>query len=608
MWDLGRQRHCSDEDLLAHRDGELPRWAARRVSRHLNACWECRSRAWELEQQAHAVMRAAAETFPGPEHIVEAKRRFLEWKTEYERQGANSAPARRRAPLWRYAAVAAALSFVLAGSWLFFRRPAPEVVLAQAAAAERRSTGAAEVHQVLAVQMIQTRPVRRESSGRLEVWVDRHHARYASRWTDRQGTIRYANWQPSKGRAFQYDGGARILAATQGHASAAAFLDLSGYQMEDLERAFLDWIRSRPWQPIALSANFSLFAGRGGVVLQAERYRAADGTAMIRLTARRALRRVQADFVLEVDAASYRPRLQLVRFENQDRTVELRLSIEQVETARNSIELAVFEPMLPKLPAPPPSPRERQAPPLVTAPASPAQASADDEVEVLYALHRAGACRREVLDVGRPAGGRIRVRGLVADDARRTHIVAMLGGLKAGRLLDIDLATGLPPQARVGGATGLPAEATRAADAAYQDALALVRLAERFPPELLPALGAEPARRLQSMLRDHAAALESSALRTRRVLAPLLPAADLRQPSAAVESVDSSWNAACYALFRTVDRMDELIQDLGGAADPARTAAASELQIMFAKLGGGVRDLDGLIAREFPSNRTAAKR
>src|SRR5262245_19618302 len=81
------RRHYSDEQLLAHADGELSGWSRTRAERHLKSCWSCRARKAKLEQG----IEAFAETFgdpvyPPPTWSADSKRRFRAWRQGFERQ------------------------------------------------------------------------------------------------------------------------------------------------------------------------------------------------------------------------------------------------------------------------------------------------------------------------------------------------------------------------------------------------------------------------------------------------------------------------------------------------------------------------------------------
>src|ERR1700722_9972131 len=86
MWKNTFQKHCSDELLLAHLDGELSLREGHSVKKHLSICWECRARLTEIEEQAEATSRLLTEqNFPGPDRIKEAKHRFQGRRQSFER-------------------------------------------------------------------------------------------------------------------------------------------------------------------------------------------------------------------------------------------------------------------------------------------------------------------------------------------------------------------------------------------------------------------------------------------------------------------------------------------------------------------------------------------
>ncbi|MCL4401781.1 MAG: hypothetical protein M1436_03825 [Acidobacteria bacterium] len=81
------RKHCSDERLLAHLDGELSTVAKFSVERHLNTCWQCRARSWQLEDQVRSVAEAYRNELFLPSPQVEAAReRFLRWASRDARQ------------------------------------------------------------------------------------------------------------------------------------------------------------------------------------------------------------------------------------------------------------------------------------------------------------------------------------------------------------------------------------------------------------------------------------------------------------------------------------------------------------------------------------------
>jgi anti-sigma factor RsiW len=91
------QRHCSDETLICHLDGELPFYAKAPVHRHLERCWQCRLRLSEIEAQVLAATRAMKDdAFPGPQRMADARAQFL---SQADRIAAEVFQA-RRGPAW----------------------------------------------------------------------------------------------------------------------------------------------------------------------------------------------------------------------------------------------------------------------------------------------------------------------------------------------------------------------------------------------------------------------------------------------------------------------------------------------------------------------------
>jgi anti-sigma factor RsiW len=121
MWSDLFRRHCSDETLLAHVDGELP-VTRTGVNRHLRSCWRCRARLTELEEQARALATAFEEqTFPGPYRIAEAQHTFWDRVEHYERS-LTPAPEFRLMPSGhRYHWWAAVACAMLVGAALLVR-------------------------------------------------------------------------------------------------------------------------------------------------------------------------------------------------------------------------------------------------------------------------------------------------------------------------------------------------------------------------------------------------------------------------------------------------------------------------------------------------------
>ncbi|MCU0245142.1 MAG: hypothetical protein MUC42_01125 [Bryobacter sp.] len=111
---------CSDERLMALLDGELPEREARHARLHLEACWECRARLAELEDNIHTVARACrVSSWYSPAGLERSRRQL------HAAIAAEPVPQRRTA-LWRLAPFAAAASLAFAGGAVWYAaRPAP---------------------------------------------------------------------------------------------------------------------------------------------------------------------------------------------------------------------------------------------------------------------------------------------------------------------------------------------------------------------------------------------------------------------------------------------------------------------------------------------------
>lgn len=494
--------HCEDEALLAWLDGELPEAEAAELSRHLSGCAECRERSREVQHDLECVAALAKASSPGAAEVAAAKRRFRAWAGAQEQACVLPAPRKRRFPVWPMAAAASVAAMLLGGWWLL-RRPEPATTALARVESAEASLARGPVHQVFEVKVVETRPVQRETAGRFEVWSD--------------GGGRYAG-------SFRYDDGSVVLA--QAPTPVVALYRLPEHSYEALVREFVHWVRSRPWRPVALSQDLALFVREDGAKLGAETFED-----VIRFTAERERDGARVQFVLTVDRRTGQPRSQTLRFLSAARAIELRMAV---------LEYAAYKRIDPKVFAPAPEP-------LPEKPARPR--GADAEVEVRYALHRTQACRNEILEVAEMADGRIRVRGVVPDAARRASLLARLGewpvaaeisvGQTAGRLND-------------------------PAYLAYQEGLALVRLAEAFPAARYARLPEESRARIQAMVHDHAVAA-----RTQLALASKQPVPGASEPDLAP---NSTWNARCFALFRAIDRLDSALQENAETEALFRTA------------------------------------
>lgn len=103
-------------------------------------------------------------------------------------------------------------------------------------------------------------------------------------------------------------------------------------------------------------------------------------------------------------------------------------------------------------------------------------------------------------------------------------------------------------------------------EAAMARAYALRALAQRFPAESEAALSADGRRSLRAMAREHAAAFAEQSAAIGRTLAPVLAALGGSAGSASPEAVPAAWQAASERVFRDSRRVEVLLSVLLGVA------------------------------------------
>ncbi len=495
--------HCSDEELLAHLDGELPPLRHIRVWFHLKSCWRCRTRLDASEQEIHRLAVAMDEwPFPPPEWGPTAEKRLLSRIEEHEDELAKV--PRRTIRFAIPAAGVAAASLAVIAAWHFGIHRAnapirPVEVIAHAAGVET-TLYAQPVHQTFSVQIVQSRPTAKTVDSELQIWSDRSSGRFASRLSGPGGELRHAMWRPAKSREFVYRGGGNRLVERQQHRIEAASLTslaANGLDPDQIESTFLNWMESRSWNPISLSSDISIWAAEDGTVAAAERLTGHDGTPLIRITARRKTRTLVAVLSLDVDSSNYQPRIETIRFETADRTVEFRLAADSIrEVSRAELSPAVFRPD-PSLEhgtmAMPEGAPTGGAPSVSLPPARPRLNAVDiRELQARYVLHQAGACLGEAVQVIEEPGGFKVMR------------VGEASGYSAGGSMDFVLRA-LADLRREQPLAVLPDSAL---GVALRHAWALKRLSVFFESRQTPGPADPSGRLLAEMVRDHRGAVE----------------------------------------------------------------------------------------------------
>jgi hypothetical protein len=552
-------------------------------------------------------------------------------------------------PATAMATVAAGLVGLMVVPSLFYKPAEPGASALLAAA--RRSEGALRLapeilHQVIEVEVVQSKPAATRRRSELAVWAAGE--RYASRWQDAAGTLRYAAWQPESSRGFVFD-----PAATPGvapHApravSAVTLAELAdaGLGAEAIEAAFLRWLRGHQWRAVSFATDFAEFASRDGVVLRVERIQPVSANAVIRLVAERRVAGAAVRFVLETDAGSHRPRLLSVIFENQAGKAELRLIIRRMERLPE-IHKAIFEPdvPLPGTHSPAPAPLSLEA---LETRSTEAELDAAD-VEVHFALHRLRACLGEPVKVERSASS-IRVQGIAETAERKRQLLAVLAGVESRRHIVFEIETveealrsrpatpAVPRRTdkgesvrispaefsvqdrlieyfrRSGEGTDAGSRATEFVNAALEissamldEAWAFRRLAERYPPEEARKLRPHYCWLVEIMMRDHLAALRRKAEAARNLVQPVLGAMLGPGAGAAAPQPESpaagSWIESVPELLDGVFRAHHLLYGAFGEGG----SRLAELQSALPHACEQARELEAFVNEEFSAAKPA---
>ena len=643
MWSDLFRRHCSDETLLAHVDGELP-VTRTGVNRHLRSCWRCRARLAELEEQTRALATAfEGQAFPGPYRIAEAQHRFWDRVEQYERSLAPAPEFRLMPSVHRYHWWAAVACAMLLGAPLLVhvgRDPVPkptEVLAAMRSMELELPQPSLLLHQELRVEIRQTRPARSQRTSHLRVW------------NDAAGAVRYAAWRTQERPEWVYSPAVQVR-YEGGKVQSLAFLGKHGREPRELEELFFGWLQSRKKALVSFASDFQAFSLENGVLVGVRKIVAQNGSELFRLWARRDISDGQMEMIVDVDAGTYRPRIQLVRFKSATREVELRLISERIEMVYSAPEPPREQLQARIRPATVRPNRETVVPKQPEAEPALSRDELDRaELEVLYTLHRARACLGEPIEVEQRSDGKIRVQGLVATEARRAEIAFALGALNTPQLITVDLRTA--EEAAVVYETEQSAESTRVepsplpiqnaleryferrhqagqaitelANAAVtlsknisDEAWALRRLAERFGGGGMDGLRLESKWLLEVMLRDHAASLTDYVKRSRTLLEPALSVAAAGTKFSPVErEQDGDIWSAVLSLFSLAERTDALVQGLfagdslpleqdqsaaGAMRLMAGDEAAARLANVLSDLTERLDQLESLVAQEFP--------
>jgi hypothetical protein len=606
--------------------------------------------------------------FPDAQLVAEARCRFHVWQQRFEREFDSdrrpSALASSSLPL----RAATVFSLLVTGIAVFLQ--VRSLSAAEAMAATRKFEREfyhtpLPLHQCLRVVVSQIAPTPLRHAGRVEVWAEPGGSRFSARWRDDRGVLRYGLWKPANGQEWLFDPrlAKRVLPARKSlvEVTSLALVSEHGLELEQIEAGFVDWLQSRRWQPIAFGDELAGFVDREDVVLRAERVRSENGEPSIRLSAhRQAGGGIRVEMVLELAAGTFSPRLQRIRFRNASREIELTLVVERAEAvAPYQVLAAVFRPDAEVIAAP--ARAKMTAPvaavlPLVVTPAGDPRAEETplevEEIEAEYALHRAGACLGEPIEILRDRPGHIQIRGLAATAERKAELLGAMAALQANPAVGIDIRTveeaaaQFPPGAAAGSTVTqtspekLPmedtlerffaprgageenvrqkiadfaTEAVSRSDQALEHGWALRRPSERHNSGENLAAGSR--RLLEEMLRDHLAALRAGSEGTRQLLEPLLElaggATNGRGDAVVLPARGQDPETSVLEVFDTVKRIDGLAQALFAGAElngELVETAATELRWLCDRLARSLGALEARLGEEFCAEGPVNKR
>lgn len=554
-------RHPEDGQLLRYLDGELPRRKANQVRSHLEACWQCRSQAEDLEVSVADCVRYRKNVLSTCLPPPPAPWRALDFDTVEAELAGQSIFARlthflsprRNAPLgW---AVSCAAVVALAAGIYYQLRETPKV---EAAALLQK-----------AIAVSQSRPV---GGRRLQI-------------TTRTGRMTRAIGAASR---------------PAGTADAAAELQLAGL----FRTANYDW--NDPLSPSSFAAwRDQLSHKQDAVVSTANSYDIKTTTPDSEL--------VSATLTLRTtDLAPLQGRFE---FRNREWVEMTELVDQQTNPASN---VAGATGGKPRQPGVPPGPYLSTAPTSEPSPFS-------EELQVAAALHQIGADLGEPIEINREGGQIVvsgsgipsqRQQQIHGQLDRLPHVVVRFadpvfpasappvqsepvardaaGTEKTNRTARIEQRLGGRPQFERASAQILDWT-----DSAMTRAYALRRLSQQFSPEAEAAMSADDRRSLHVLGRAHLDAFAKDAQAISTTLRPVLTGlGGAATPIEARPDAAATWQAASENLLTAARRVESLTAVVLGISAPNSTSetAPSQLLTALAQLSSRVDECRVLLA------------
>jgi len=582
-------KHPSPEQLLAWLDGEVHVVERLQVNRHTRRCWDCRSRAAEIES-AIARLRLTT-TDDGDLGAVDiAKARWRLREAIAREKAATPPPSRRSLRLPLLAAAVALLGLV--ALWLPYwkvqpRRASPEnprQILLGIETAETRHFDSAVRKESFEIEMRSgAATVRRE----WRVWSAPRRGLYEARWEDTSGKLSYGAYASPATPDYVYtaENGLRRTHLRDGAEASPIYraLDLDGADGAGIERSLLAWIGRQAWRPVSLARELVEFASDGAALRIERRTGGLLCTAEATVSGRRVRMMIEA-------AEGERPHFLEVSWLAGGVQQVIRIARkERMDYAAPELMGVSFRPDASLFPR-----RASEPEPVVSsiAPAVDRRLLDSADIQVWGALHRSHLCLTDEITVSRTAES-VEVSGVLPTDDRRQQLVAVLSGLPAHGVIRTNLKTPseLPareavpvetvaPAPRAGAMTASAEEWLRAklrvgsaiteremfdvmnglvrsAEELSANGWALRRLAEQFGAHRELSLSNEDRAELLRIAEDHAIALQTVAARMRNLVDTLETGS-----TQAINAPGDSWQSSSVALQQASSRVAEQVLSL----------------------------------------------
>lgn len=306
--------HCSDYELLAYAERELPFWRRWLIRSHIHRCWHCRARLQErdgiLLEIANHMSQWSLEDWSA---ILVARQRFrqrLNAEVGHEISAVPS-PTRRRMVL----GAAGVASCAALGTIAFLRRSSPDL-WQRAILSEQTALAAPAIRQTMYLQISSNNVNPRHST--LELIRDRKMDRLALEWRSEEGELLFGLWRRGAKEEFVY-------AAHEGIGIRKSRLtherDESTFAQGDFSQSFISaWLERRERKAIRISQETPILDGELG-----ESPAVIRQDAGVRLCWKQPYKHANASVVVLLNQQSYQPEIQVARFAQKGDEIEIRL-------------------------------------------------------------------------------------------------------------------------------------------------------------------------------------------------------------------------------------------------------------------------------------------